>query len=229
MTGFAVTAALVCLSMDLMTSPVSAEAYAEPETQAEIQETVPQRDEDVLAEEAVAEEYARRAEAAAAAAAAAEAAKPENDPSWYMEMNTTLMEKSSRNAVESWRCPLVKDTFISSPFGYRIHPVYGTWKMHNGVDLNSEYGDVIVAARSGVVVKAKYHSASGYYIEIDHGDGFVTQYMHMSKFAVELGQEVKAGEVIGYVGNTGVSTSAHLHFGMLFEGQFVDPADYIDF
>lgn len=235
MTGFAVTAALVALSMELMTSPVSADSYTEPETQAEIQETVPQQAEDELYEEAVAAEMERQAEAAAVAAAAAEAAAieaadPRNDPDWYIELNMTLMAKESRaTAVESWRCPLVRDTYISSPFGMRLHPVYGYYKMHNGVDLNSDYGDVIVAARSGVVIKAKYHYASGYYVEIDHGDGYVTQYMHMSKFAVSVGQEVKAGEVIGYVGNTGVSTAAHLHFGMLFEGKFVNPADYIDF
>lgn len=131
--------------------------------------------------------------------------------------------------VEVWQCPLVKDTFVSSPYGMRLHPVYGYYKMHNGVDLRSKYGDHIVAARSGVVITAKYSSSGGYYVEIDHGDGFVTQYMHMSKYIVKVGQEVTAGELLGYVGNTGVSTSAHLHFGMKYEGSHVDPEDYMEF
>ncbi len=128
-----------------------------------------------------------------------------------------------------WRNPLLKDTQISSAFGYRIHPVYGYWKLHRGTDLEADYGDPIVATRSGVIRNVGSHSTSGIFVEIDHGDGFCSEYLHMSRYIVSEGDWVTAGQVIGYVGATGTATGPHLHMGLYYEDQLVDPADYVNF
>lgn len=127
-----------------------------------------------------------------------------------------------------WKIPTTY-VRVSSPFGWRIHPVYGDWRFHNGVDLSASYDTPIVASRSGTVVVAQYSSSAGYYVTIDHGDGFQSKYLHMTHYIVEEGETVTAGQIIGYVGSTGVSTGAHLHFTITKDGEYVNPADYIDF
>jgi murein DD-endopeptidase MepM/ murein hydrolase activator NlpD len=111
----------------------------------------------------------------------------------------------------------------------RLHPVYKVWKMHKGVDLASSKNDPIVAVRSGVVSRATYDSSSGYYVVVNHGDGFSSLYMHMTHYEVSVGQTVSAGQLLGYVGSTGVSTGPHLHFSITYNGTHVNPADYINF
>ena len=130
---------------------------------------------------------------------------------------------------EGWINPLVLDTYITSPYGMRWHPVHGTYRMHKGVDLAGDWYDDIVAPRSGTVTATGYSSSAGYYVEIDHGNGFVSEYFHLADYFVYVGQSVTQGERIALVGSTGTSTGAHLHYGMLFEGSYVDPEDYIDF
>ena len=129
----------------------------------------------------------------------------------------------------AWRSPLTKPSWVTSPFGMRLHPVYKVWKMHKGVDLASSKGDEIVAVRSGVVSRATYDSSSGYYVVVNHGDGFSSLYMHMTHYVVSVGQTVSAGQLLGYVGSTGVSTGPHLHFSITYNGTHVNPADYINF
>ncbi len=129
----------------------------------------------------------------------------------------------------AWRSPLTKPSYICSPFGMRLHPVYKQWRMHRGVDLASSQGDKIVAVRSGVVTRTTYDSASGYYVVVNHGDGFSSMYLHMTNYVVKPGQTVSQGQLLGYVGNTGVSTGPHLHFGITYNGTHVNPANYIDF
>ncbi|MBQ8797172.1 MAG: peptidoglycan DD-metalloendopeptidase family protein [Oscillospiraceae bacterium] len=118
---------------------------------------------------------------------------------------------------------------VSSPYGWRIHPVYGDWRFHNGIDLSASSGTPIVATRSGKVVVAQYSSSAGYYVTVDHQDGFQSKYLHMTHYIVGVGDYVTAGQVIGYVGSTGVSTGAHLHFTITYNGNYVNPADYIKF
>ena len=118
---------------------------------------------------------------------------------------------------------------VSSPYGFRVHPVYGDWRFHNGVDLSAPSGTPIVATRSGVVTVAQYSSSAGYYVTVDHQDGFQSKYLHMTHYIVKVGDYVNAGQVIGYVGSTGVSTGAHLHFTITYNGSYVNPADYIRF
>lgn len=119
-------------------------------------------------------------------------------------------------------------TKFSSPFGWRVHPVYKDWRFHYGVDLAAPKGTPIIASRSGVVVTAKYNYSAGYYVAIDHEDGFETRYMHMTHYIVSKGDYVTAGQVIGYVGSTGTSTGPHLHFSVLYNGSQVNPANYIN-
>lgn len=119
-------------------------------------------------------------------------------------------------------------TRFSSPFGYRVHPVYGDWRFHYGVDLSASSGTPIVATRSGKVTLATYDWSAGYYVTIDHQDGFSSKYLHMTHYIVSAGQYVEQGQVIGYVGSTGTSTGPHLHFSILYNGSHVNPANYIN-
>ena len=120
-------------------------------------------------------------------------------------------------------------TRVSSPYGWRIHPVYGDWRFHSGIDLSASQGTPIVATRSGKVTVAKYSSTAGYYVTIDHQDGFESKYLHMTHYIVSVGDYVTAGQVIGYVGSTGTSTGPHLHFTICYNGSSVNPSDYISF
>lgn len=126
-----------------------------------------------------------------------------------------------------WVVP-VSYVYVSSPFGTRVDPVYGTIATHYGVDLAAYLGNPIYATRSGVVTTASYNSTAGYHVYIDHGDGFTSIYMHMTEYTVEAGDYVQAGQVIGYCGSTGKSTGPHLHFGLILNGVYVDPAKYVN-
>ena len=126
----------------------------------------------------------------------------------------------------TWKVPC-KYKRVSSAYGWRIHPVYGYKKFHYGIDLAADKGTPIVATRSGKVTKATYDDSAGYYVTIDHGDGFSSKYLHMTHYIVSKGDYVSAGQVIGYVGSTGASTGPHLHFGILYKGEYVNPANYI--
>ena len=118
---------------------------------------------------------------------------------------------------------------LSSPYGYRTHPIDGQWKFHSGVDLAGPEGTPIVATRDGTVTAAAYHSGNGNYVTINHGDGFSSSYLHMTRSVVSVGQKVTAGQLIGYMGNTGYSKGSHLHFTIYYNGATVNPADYLNF
>lgn len=116
---------------------------------------------------------------------------------------------------------------LASGFGMRIHPVYKVRKMHAGIDFAASIGTPIYATADGKVdvVDVKF-SGYGKVVEIDHGFGYRTRYAHMHDFAVRIGQQVKRGDLIGYVGNTGLSTAPHLHYEVFINGQQVDPVHY---
>ena len=127
----------------------------------------------------------------------------------------------------TWITPVSGYT-ITSAFGMRIHPVYKYALMHNGIDMACPQGTPIYATRAGTVTTASYQAGgAGYYVSIDHGDGFSSIYMHMTNYVVSSGQSVAAGQLIGYVGSTGVSTGPHLHFGVSYAGTYVNPMAYI--
>lgn len=127
----------------------------------------------------------------------------------------------------TWITPVSGYT-ITSPFGMRVHPVYKYQLMHNGIDMACPTGTPIYATRAGTVTRAAYQAGgAGYYVSLDHGDGFGSIYMHMTNYVVSAGQKVTAGQLIGYVGSTGVSTGPHLHFGVSYAGSYVNPMAYI--
>ena len=117
---------------------------------------------------------------------------------------------------------------MTSPFGYRTPPTGGASSYHQGVDLAGPEGTPIYAARSGRVTVAGWGSAAGYYVTINHLDGFSSIYMHLSSYCVSSGSTVSQGQLIGYMGNTGVSTGSHLHFGIAYNGAYVNPANYVN-
>lgn len=116
---------------------------------------------------------------------------------------------------------------LASGFGLRIHPVYKVKKMHNGIDFAAEIGTPVYATADGkvVTVDVKF-SGYGKMVEIDHGFGYRTRYAHMHEFNVRAGQNIKRGDLIGYVGNTGLSTAPHLHYEVHINGVQVDPVHY---
>lgn len=118
-------------------------------------------------------------------------------------------------------------TVITSPYGYRVHPITGNYSLHNGVDLAIGAGTPIYASKSGYVTTAENNYAWGNYVTINHMDGFSTLYGHMTNFVVSKGQFVERGQVIGYVGSTGYSTGNHLHFTIYYNGATVNPMGYI--
>ena len=125
-----------------------------------------------------------------------------------------------------WMVP-VSYKRLESPFGNRVSPTTGASSYHQGVDLSADAGTPIYASRAGQVSAATYGSAAGYYVRINHMDGFSSIYMHMTHYVVSAGQNVSQGQLIGYVGSTGVSTGNHLHFGISYNGAYVNPCNYV--
>lgn len=122
----------------------------------------------------------------------------------------------------TWKVPVPYYT-LTSPFGMRMHPVYNEMRMHNGIDMACAEGTPIYASRGGQVEIAVYSSTAGNYVQLNHGDGYRSVYMHMTHYIVKSGQYVAQGQVIGYVGNTGVSKGNHLHFGVSYKGTYINP------
>ena len=135
---------------------------------------------------------------------------------------------SSSNVTvgSSWLVPC-SYKMISSPFGLRESPTAGASTYHQGVDLSANAGTPIVASRGGTVTIASYSNSAGYYVTINHGDGFSSIYMHMTNYIVSSGQKVNQGQTIGYVGKTGIATGNHLHFGIAQNGAYVNPCNYV--
>ena len=127
----------------------------------------------------------------------------------------------------SWTTP-VSGYKLTSPFGMRLHPVLGYYRMHNGIDMACAQGTPIYATRAGKVTKTAYQAGgAGNYVSINHLDGFSSIYMHMTHYVVTQGQTVSQGQLIGYVGSTGISTGPHLHFGISYAGTYVNPLAYV--
>ena len=148
----------------------------------------------------------------AAAAEAAQTAEP-------TRTHRRLMEN------DGWPWPV--PGWISTPFGWRTHPIYGYRSFHNGVDVAAACGTPVRAPAAGTVLAAYFQSAYGNRVLIDHGApvgvGTATEYNHLERWAVAPSQRVTSGQVVGYVGNTGWSTGCHLHFTIYRSGDPVDP------
>jgi murein DD-endopeptidase MepM/ murein hydrolase activator NlpD len=113
---------------------------------------------------------------------------------------------------------------VSSNFGPRMHPILGYTRMHKGLDFRAGYGTPILAAASGRIVRASWAGGYGQQVRIDHGGPYATSYSHMSRMSVAPGQYVRQGQVIGYVGATGLATGPHLHYELYYNGQQINPA-----
>ena len=173
---------------------------------------------------------AKNKEWAAHMATATTAPKPTTKPSGGSSGGGSGSSGSSSapSSGGSWRipCSYVK---LTSAFGYRDAPTAGASTYHQGVDLAGPQGTPIYASRGGTVTTATFGKSAGYYVTINHGDGFSSVYMHMTNYVVSKGTTVSQGQLIGYMGSTGVSTGSHLHFGIAYNGSYVNPANYISF
>ncbi len=154
----------------------------------------------------------RQAERAAAAAAAAQSGGATSDAG-YVQGTGQL----------SWPVNGV----ITSPYGYRTHPIFGTTIYHSGIDIGADYGTPVHAADRGTIVYADWMSGYGNTIIIDHGNGMSTLYGHNESLAVSEGQTISKGQVVAYVGSTGNSTGPHCHFEVRINGDPVDPMGYL--
>ena len=123
----------------------------------------------------------------------------------------------------SWPCSGV----ITSPYGYRTHPIFGRTIYHSGIDIGVAYGTPIHAADSGTVIYSGWISGYGNAVIIDHGGGMQTLYGHNQSLNVSEGQSVSKGAVIAFAGSTGNSTGPHCHFEVEINGQAVDPMGYL--
>ena len=148
------------------------------------------------------------------------------------ELKEIIRQKQMSGAYTGGRMcwPSAASSYITSPFGYRIHPIYGSYKFHTGIDIGAYGGSNILAANSGRVMTVVYnYGTTGYgcYVMIDHGGGIVTLYAHCSAILVQQGQYVDRGQVIARVGTTGASTGYHLHFEVRVDGQYQEPLQYV--
>ena len=140
--------------------------------------------------------------------------------------NSGTNSNSGVTVGSSWLVPCSYKK-LTSPFGLRESPTTGASTYHQGVDLSANAGTPIVASRGGTVTIAGYSNSAGYYVTINHGDGFSSIYMHMTNYIVSSGQKVNQGQTIGYVGKTGIATGNHLHFGIAKNGAYVNPCSYV--
>lgn len=162
-----------------------------------------------------------------------EARKKEEEAQKAANSSSNSSSSSSQSSSSSttssgkfiWPCPSSRR--ITSEYGYRIHPILGTKRLHNGIDIGASTGASIIAADSGTVIGASYSSSMGYYVMISHGNGITTVYMHCSSLLVSSGQTVTKGQQIARVGSTGLSTGPHLHFSVMKNGSYVNPWDYL--
>lgn len=132
-------------------------------------------------------------------------------------------------ALRRYPCLMPVQGRLSSGFGYRRDPFHGHWQMHTGVDIVAPYEAPVRAAAPGLVITAGWDYGGGYgiQVEIDHQNGYVTKYAHLSRVAVQVGDSVRRGDVIGYVGSTGYSIAPHLHYEVIHKGIKLDPQKFL--
>lgn len=140
-----------------------------------------------------------------------------------MEENGAVAEAPVVTSGYIWPCNGV----ITSPFGWRTHPIFGTTKYHSGLDIGVDYGTPILATNNGTVIYSGWMGGYGYAVMIDHGGGLVSLYAHNDSLNVYEGQYVNKGTCIAYAGSTGYSTGPHCHFEMRLHGEVVDPMGYL--
>ena len=180
-----------------------------------------------MADEAALSEAIAKSESAYYAALSKEEA--ERIAALNRQNNNKGSSSNSSGATNTggWLYPLPYQCQVTDSYGYRIHPLTKKYSWHNGVDFGPAAGTAILAAKSGTVTTAAYSGAWGYYVVINHGDGYSTLYAHQPSLSVSVGDYVTQGQTIGYVGSTGYSTGPHLHFTIYYNGSDVNPFNYI--
>lgn len=133
--------------------------------------------------------------------------------------------ESYGGGIMAW--PVPGYNYVSSYYGYRVHPVTGQNKLHKGIDIPAPAGQTVVAVNDGIVTMAGYNSSYGNLVVIDHGGGILTYYAHNTSMNVSVGQAVSKGQAISTVGSTGITTGNNMHFEVQVNGSFVDPMNYL--
>lgn len=156
----------------------------------------------------------------------AEQKKAEEAARRATRVHSNISVSSGPRDGQKYTWPVPGHYSISSPYGYRIHPILGYSKFHSGIDIPAPIGTPIVAAKSGTVIMAKLMSGYGNVVMVDHGET-VTVYAHCSAVNVNVGDSVKEGDVVAFIGSTGLSTGPHLHFEVRVNGATVNPVGYV--
>lgn len=191
---------------------IEAEQAVQRELKAELERRVADwqgKVDELAAADAELTKFIREQEAAAAAAAGGGSTAP----------------APGSSSVSGFQWPV--NGGVSSGFGYRVHPIYGTRRLHAGLDISGGSGTPIAAAKSGTVLSAGWRGGYGNAVVISHGGGITTLYAHQSRMNVSSGQQVGRGDIVGWVGSTGASTGPHLHFEVRVNGSAVNPRPYL--
>ena len=207
---------------------LSAEYAADAELQRLMAELERQRREEEqrrLEQQRREEEARRQEEARREAERQAEESRRQEEEARRQEAQVQ-QTPASITATGSFVWPVPGHTYVTSRFGLRVHPITGVKKTHTGVDISADTGTPVVAADSASVTKATAYSGYGNCVILDHGNGYVTLYGHLSFFAVSEGESVSQGQTIGYVGSTGLSTGPHCHFEVWSGGSRIDPEQF---
>lgn len=154
----------------------------------------------------------------------AEEAKKQEEARKQEQANSS---SPSGGVISSGSWPVPGITRISSPYGYRIHPILNTKKFHTGIDIPGPVGTPMVAIDNGTIIFSGVKGGYGNTVMVQHDDGKVALYAHASENVVSVGQRVQKGQVVSKMGSTGMSTGSHLHFEIRINGQHVNPVDYI--
>jgi len=146
----------------------------------------------------------------------------------YDEIAKMFQEKSSMWAARPAIQPVSNKTLthLHATFGERFHPLLGYVREHKGLDFTADIGTPVYATGDGVIKSAYFSGSFGNVIFIDHRYGYETRYAHLSAFNAKVGQKIKRGEIIGFVGNTGLSRGPHLHYEVVFKGQQINPINF---
>ena len=145
----------------------------------------------------------------------------------YSEIeNKATLEKKYFTHYPAIKPVSMKNSKFTSGYGYRYDPFTNKKKLHEGDDFSAKRGTEVISTADGIVKTSRYYGSFGNYIEIDHGNGYVTCYGHLHKRNVKKGQKVERGQLIGQVGNTGRSTASHLHYEIRYKNKTLDPSDF---
>ena len=215
--------------VELENAKADAEAAKRDQEAKQIQLETERAEADALMSEIMDNMYERQVEYAALEAHEDEAAAEIDRLIEELEEERRRLAAQQGAAVAatgSYIWPSASSVYVTSRFGNRLHPVYGYYRMHYGIDIGASYGTDIYAADGGYVTTSTYSSGYGNYVMIDHGDGRYTLYAHMTTRYVNEGDIVLQGDVIGIVGSTGVSTGPHIHFEVYEGGERVDPLQF---